>query len=530
MPHDLVINTSQNAYRLIGKTQLPTSGTFERELAYAAYTGLSSVLLPEISESDVEDYARMLLAQLGSHSNVLVRVRAEADGAWTLWNRVRMLCNHDPRLQVALELSSGPLDMRQWIAEPVQLVMLPTCMFIGNKTGYPVLRKEHQDAVKRWMQLNVAFVVSHVGSAEISREVFYRSTSDFATYVRHLWGTLETQDEYAMASDAYHDVLQAPLQPLMDHLESVTYEVFEQDTPKYAQYEEAVYQALVDRQQWGREIVVAVVGAGRGPLVTRALAAAKRSSVAVKVFAVEKNPSALTELQRKNAKVWGNAVTVVFGDMRTQATGVAADILVSELLGSFGDNELSPECLDGAQRLLAEDGISIPAQYTAFVAPLSSCTLYNKAKAYEDTQMETPFVVNFNAASVLAAPKMAWSFGHPVGEISASNKHNDRKCQAKFCISQDSVIHGLAGYFEATLYGNVSLSIRPATHTPGMHSWFPMYFPIKKPVQIRAGECVSVSMWRRSGNSRVWYEWAVVADGMSSGIHNINGHEYWIGQ
>jgi len=29
------------------------------------------------------------------------------------------------------------------------------------------------------------------------------------------------------------------------------------------------------------------------------------------------------------------------------------DILVSELLGSFGDNELSPECLDGAERLLA---------------------------------------------------------------------------------------------------------------------------------------------------------------------------------
>jgi protein arginine N-methyltransferase 5 len=26
-----------------------------------------------------------------------------------------------------------------------------------------------------------------------------------------------------------------------------------------------------------------------------------------------------------------------------------ADIMVSELLGSFGDNELSPECLDGAQ-------------------------------------------------------------------------------------------------------------------------------------------------------------------------------------
>lgn len=39
---------------------------------------------------------------------------------------------------------------------------------------------------------------------------------------------------------------------------------------------------------------------------------------------------------------------------------------VSELLGSFGDNELSPECLDGAQKFLKEDGISIPSSYVYF--------------------------------------------------------------------------------------------------------------------------------------------------------------------
>jgi protein arginine N-methyltransferase 5 len=38
--------------------------------------------------------------------------------------------------------------------------------------------------------------------------------------------------------------------------------------------------------------------------------------------------------------------------MRDWKTDERADILVSELLGSFGDNELSPECLDGAQRFL----------------------------------------------------------------------------------------------------------------------------------------------------------------------------------
>jgi type II protein arginine methyltransferase len=50
--------------------------------------------------------------------------------------------------------------------------------------------------------------------------------------------------------------------------------------------------------------------------------------------------------------MWGDKVTVISSDMRQWDPPNKADILVSELLGSFGDNELSPECLDGAQHLL----------------------------------------------------------------------------------------------------------------------------------------------------------------------------------
>jgi hypothetical protein len=57
-----------------------------------------------------------------------------------------------------------------------------------------------------------------------------------------------------------------------------------------------------------------------------------------------------------------------------------ADILVSELLGSFGDNELSPECLDGAQGFLKEDGISIPCSYTSFLQPITTSKLWNDVK------------------------------------------------------------------------------------------------------------------------------------------------------
>lgn len=57
-------------------------------------------------------------------------------------------------------------------------------------------------------------------------------------------------------------------------------------------------------------------------------------------------------LQSKLRREWGDKVKLLFGDMRTAPVPEPVDILVSELLGSFGDNELSPECLDGAMRFL----------------------------------------------------------------------------------------------------------------------------------------------------------------------------------
>lgn len=43
--------------------------------------------------------------------------------------------------------------------------------------------------------------------------------------------------------------------------------------------------------------------------------------------------------------------------MRSFTPTEKADIIVSELLGSFGDNELSPECLDGVMRCLKRGSI-----------------------------------------------------------------------------------------------------------------------------------------------------------------------------
>lgn len=42
----------------------------------------------------------------------------------------------------------------------------------------------------------------------------------------------------------YEDYLQCPLQPLMDNLESQTYEIFEKDPVKYREYQNATYEAI----------------------------------------------------------------------------------------------------------------------------------------------------------------------------------------------------------------------------------------------------------------------------------------------
>ena len=57
-------------------------------------------------------------------------------------------------------------------------------------------------------------------------------------------------------------------------------------------------------------------------------------------------------LQSRNAQEWEGRVTIVSTDMRLWQPEEKADLVVSELLGSFGDNELSPECLIGAAHLL----------------------------------------------------------------------------------------------------------------------------------------------------------------------------------
>ena len=384
------------------------------------------------------------------------------------------------------------------------------------------------------------------------------------SYIRHLQKKQPPRTILERFGTGYQDYLQAPLQPLTDNLDSITYEVFEKDPIKYELYEKAIAQALRDWVEQGKSVsgsggrvVVAVVGAGRGPLVTKALQASAAVGVEIELWAVEKNPNAFILLQRHNEEKWHNRVNIVKTDMRSwkgplrqaapqsssfignhlqqdlgdrytaeetyndhmgvsSASGLATtsqdsaytsiDILISELLGSFGDNELSPECLDGILPLLnPTHGISIPSSYTAFVTPIAAPKLHADIAARsinDQNASNTPYVVMLHAIDYLSTtfftsdpldpdppptPNIlpTWAFKHgpaPPTPASNLNTHNTRQTRLTFRTRDRGICHGLAGYFEAVLYPGVELSTNPLTmeaKSAGMMSWFPIFFPLK---------------------------------------------------
>uniref|UniRef100_A0A673XJ20 Protein arginine N-methyltransferase 5 n=1 Tax=Salmo trutta TaxID=8032 RepID=A0A673XJ20_SALTR len=526
-----------------------------QELNFSAYLGLPAFMVP-LKGPHCANLARVLLnhIQTGHHSCMFwIRVplisaddmrddiieneptKHTDDGSddektWAWWHSFRTLCDYNKRICLAIEVGENmPSDavIDKWLGEPIKAAVLPTSIFLTNKKGFPVLSKPHQKIIFRLFKLEAQFIFT--GTSRHSEKDF----RSYLQYLEYLNQNRPAPNAYELFAKGYEDYLQSPLQPLMDNLESQTYEVFEKDPIKYSQYQQAVYKCLLDRvpeeQKATNTQVLMVLGAGRGPLVNASLRAAKQADRKLRIYAVEKNPNAVVTLENWKFEEWGDQVTVVSCDMREWAAPEKADIIVSELLGSFGDNELSPECLDGAQHFLKDGGVSIPCSYTSFLAPLSSSKLYNEVRGCRERDkdpechFETPYVVRLHNFHQLAEPKACFTFVHPTTDM-----NNNRYQCLRFSVGCNTVLHGFAGYFETTLYGDVTLSIKPETHSPGMFSWFPILFPLKQPIPVTRDDDVVVRFWRCNNGKKVWYEWAVTEPSCSA-IHNPAGRSYTIG-
>lgn len=535
---------------------------------------------------------------------------------WSFWNKLRFMSDQHSRLVAAIRLTAIlPCDkiIDKWLGEPVKMLVIPTNIFIINNSGFPILPKSHQVVVKKFMTLKgIEVIIRTTGDDTYRSSVDCNGAEQYRSYVNHLKKQVEEADKNRVDKpystiNSYQDYLQTPLQPLNDHLDANTYEVFERDPYKYNLYEFAVMDCIKDTigADKTRKYNIILAGGGRGPIAQRIVHAVNLNNLEnVRIIIIEKNPAACLTLKQRIAMDWDrkksrneNGVlesvpkydekqnsdniperivklqknrympefVLIESDMRCAVEKVLkiiperADLLVSELLGSFGCNELSPECLDSAQLMLKPDvGVSIPQSYTPFLAPVSTQKLFNELKTIgvssrvKDYQYEQGYVVQMQNYTKLAEAKGLWSFEHPDQDVIKNAKQiynkdgnlvdiqlendlnrNERYQTVKFkCrVPGGTSLHGFAGYFECVLYKNHLMSINPATHSFGMFSWFPIYYPLRPAdiVQhVKEGDEIEVAFWRRAHQTHVWYEYCLLSPKISK-IHNFDGWVHKIG-
>uniref|UniRef100_A0A1B0DLD7 Protein arginine N-methyltransferase 5 n=1 Tax=Phlebotomus papatasi TaxID=29031 RepID=A0A1B0DLD7_PHLPP len=270
----------------------------------------------------------------------------QGEDTWTWWNKFRLHSNFNVKHRLSLILPADiPTheEILRWMGEPLEYIVVSSDIFIHNKANYPVLSVAHQEVLAMFLRRNKAKFIVKANQNDPSLRYY-------AEYLRHLEEKFKEHDPM----DGFDDVIEIPLQPLFDNLDTYTYEIFEKDPVKYLLYQRAIEAALKDKipedKAANSTATVMILGAGRGPLVRSALNAAANTKRKVKIYVVEKNQNSRNTLEALWREMWPrDAVQLIFSDMREFSPPEKADIIVSELLGSFGDNELSPECLDGAQ-------------------------------------------------------------------------------------------------------------------------------------------------------------------------------------
>lgn len=278
-----------------------------------------------------------------------------------------------------------------------------------------------------------------------------------------------------------------PLHPLRDDLDLLVYHQFEKDFVKYSQYERAIAAAMKENPA-----TILVVGPGRGPLVDVVV----KHNHGAAITAIEKNKKCWDTLTHKNTNSWNNSVNLVCEDVRDQHISFFSsfDLVISELLGSFGCNELCPEIL------ARFTGTMIPASYTSYLAPVYST--YLSGSLPDPVLSDAPYYE-------LAPVKEVFTFTHP------SPLPLSRSVTWTFPESQDlRPVNALRGTFKATLYGDIRIGITHLLPHEYTDSWFPIYFPFEKILW----QDLRTITFERISNTLVSYRYTV----------NLTSHTYTV--
>jgi SAM-dependent methyltransferase len=249
--------------------------------------------------------------------------------------------------------------------------------------------------------------------------------------------------------------------------------------------------------------VVIDLGAGTGILALFACELGARH-----VFAIEKGDVADAAAFLVRQRGLADRITVLHDDSRNVTLPERADVLVTETLGMLAfDEGILGSVIDARARLLRDSATVIPQRIGLLLAPIEDADAYAKVAWWNEPRHDLdlsplqPFAANtihprsIAIASCIAEPAIAIS-----ADLSASFVTG----RASFVVTRDATLHGLAGWFSATLSASAQITNAPGS---GTH-WSQAFLPLHESIVLRAGDAIIIdlacndgALWRWSGTA-----------------------------
>ena len=235
------------------------------------------------------------------------------------------------------------------------------------------------------------------------------------------------------------------------------------------------------------ESVVVELGAGTGILALFASrAGAKR------VYAVER--TGMVHLaKRVAASNSGAEIAFIHGDSNEVCLPEPCDVLISDCLGYFALQEnMLPDVIAFRDRWLKERGEVIPSSVELYAVPVQDDDAYSNVRFWDEASAE--YQIDFGAIREVAAND-TYRFGFSTTAFlsrPAPICSIDLCCDQSVGLSSDTIfrltrngtVHGICGYFIATLSPRVRIDTAPGIRT----HWQQEFFPLSQPRIVAAGD------------------------------------------
>ena len=347
-------------------------------LDYSSFLGCRFNLVTQSSFETINLNKKSLIRHLQGSFVIFIFDETNLSSQLSAFVNLFQITDSPDKLSFFLRLTSDTTKetLSNLIGYGLKGIIVNESIFKPNKAGFPTLPLTIQKVI--------ALAMKH--SAEILYEASMESSASFdkvADYFEFISDGVKLSDA-EKTTFPYNDCYQVPLQPLKDNMSAAIYEAFELDVMKYDLYQEAIRQAIVDQLERSKNIKLVLIGGGNGGILKRIVSLVKEMAVEsiVDITVVEKNKFAFEALVKLADEV-DLEFEVILGDARKLTFNKSFSIIVSELLGSFGCNELSPECLEPLEKYIFN---KVPRNWRRF----------HSAKVHFDVATMRQFVVSWS--------------------------------------------------------------------------------------------------------------------------------------